>query len=197
VIIGIDPGIANCGFALWPNRLAYTIKTPATWTTSQRLDHLWRHLEAIVANARLYNPESGVRVVIEDFITTRKMRGAGGVHRVIGVFQLGLKKLGVDVVLVKPRQWLQGLGVQGSGHKVDTMALVRQLGWVNVDQHAADAAGLVEWWLCTETESTSDTAKRKDTTNEANKAASNKSGKSKATANGRRKRVRKQRNKKV
>ena len=142
-IIGIDPGIANTGFACSTCGVVRTVKTTSDCEIGQRLfdirNTIENHCIECLPDADGFCLEA--TVVIEDFY------GNFGKETkwLIGVLIEALWPC--KLILVQPAKWVRDLfGKKNNGKfKACAIKLARKRGWCPEDQHQADAACLIEW----------------------------------------------------
>lgn len=141
VIIGIDPGLANLGISLYPEKIAVTLTTHKKDATKARLAQIISFFATFI---KAHKP--GV-VVMEDFFSFGPQKNTDSIGKVVGSV-LGMCAVkSIPVVLYRPNDWLKILGLDGENHKEDTNKYILTKDWQIDSQHAADSAGMVEAYL--------------------------------------------------
>lgn len=150
VIIGIDPGLVNIGIAIACKSFkgTTTITTTAKDPLAKRLQIISDTLETILKTVR--SPKESVRIIIEGVFSAPRKHLAE-VLQALGVIKTSVSKhFGpTHIISPGPALWLRDLlGTYKKGtHKTQIKTLIESCGWHPNNQHEADAAGLVLWFL--------------------------------------------------
>lgn len=145
IVLGVDPGLANFGWAIIrdgskPELLASgAVTTPASATQDQRLRVLWLHLHGLV---REHRPRA---IGVEDYAYHGQARDARTAE-VLGTVASLAHLYGLPIFRCRPQQWRKAIGAGRSATKADVKRLLEGwLGWKLPNQHAADAAAVGLW----------------------------------------------------
>ena len=143
IILGIDPGLANTGWAIVETRgdvcraRAYgCITTQASQPLNERLGDIYRQLEQIVSR---YKPSD---LAVEEVFFSANVRSAIPTAHARGAALTAASVLGLRVGEYTPMQIKQGVVGTGSADKAQVTYMVRQVLAMDHDPkpaHAADA----------------------------------------------------------
>lgn len=153
--IGIDPGLARCGYAVWPGTRSYTL-TPEMvgyWRTDPGMGLDSKRIEALArAAGALFHVWGGHNLLLA--LETQHIRpdlpaGVGRsvlqVAQVAGAIRGVAETLGIPVVDVSPQRAKLALTGKGDATKEEMLTAVeRQYGLrlARSAEHAADALGI-------------------------------------------------------
>ena len=144
--LGIDPGLANCGYAIIGRKHATQqfnllesgcIQTDSKETQAERLLKIYQDIGEIIG---AHTPHL---VAIEKVYFNKNVSSAISTGGAIGVCLLAAEQLGIESVLLTPQQAKAAATGNGRASK-ETMKKVldRLLGHPIDNHHAADAAAL-------------------------------------------------------
>jgi len=147
MILGIDPGLANCGFAVIETgnenlETRINLVEAGVWISKSqendvdRLKKIYLELEKIIKKYKVD------RIAVERLFFARNVSSALPVAEVIGVIKVCGANLGVEVVTYTPLQIKMALVGYGRAEKYQVEEMVRQslsLEKPISPSHAADA----------------------------------------------------------
>jgi crossover junction endodeoxyribonuclease RuvC len=147
MILGIDPGLANCGFAVLETselrqENEIKLKECGVWLTKssesdvERLKEIYMELEKII---KKYGVE---RIAVESLFFAKNAKSALPVAEAIGVIKVCGANLGLEVVTYTPLQIKMALVGYGRAEKFQVEEMVRaslKLEKPISPSHAADA----------------------------------------------------------
>ena len=149
VILGVDPGIAITGYGVVrQNRdvlepVTYgVITTPAGWSLSRRLQHLYHELLAL---AETYHP---AEASVEELFFARNARTALSVGHARGVILLALADAGLPTYEYTPLQVKQAVTGYGRASKEQMQEMVRLLLQLQAIPQPDDAADGLAMAIC-------------------------------------------------
>lgn len=153
-ILGIDPGLTRCGFAVIDGKGASdavavslgVIRTPSTDALPQRLSSLQRELVALIEE---FHPDA---VAVEQVFFQVNVRTAMSVGQASGLALATASRRGCEVVQYTPNQVKDAVAGWGAAGKEQVAQMVqRRLGLRSVPRpaDAADAAALALCHLAT------------------------------------------------
>ena len=145
-ILGIDPGFGRVGYALVVAQgndlrllVCDAIMTPATLAYPQRLQQIYEHLGAIIAE---YRPEEAA---IEELFFGRNATTAIAVAQARGVAILALAQRGISIAEYTPSEVKLAVTGYGAARKEQVGTIVRHilhLPTIPRPDDAADAAAI-------------------------------------------------------
>ena len=149
IIIGIDPGIANSGFAcvefsiksLYKVLDTQIIKTPANMTTGKRLETIALEFVRFVNRGENYMFEI---LAIEDVFFGKNVSSARQTAKVIGALELTAhQKFLKECDILTPTAVKKGVGVKGNTNKDGIgFAIANITGTMVANNHEADAVAV-------------------------------------------------------
>jgi len=151
VVLGVDPGTAITGYGLVrhserDNRLhaiAYgAITTPADWAMPQRLQKIYRDLNALI---RKHHPTEGA---VEQLFFSRNAKTALAVGQARGVAILAMADSGLPIHEYTPLQVKQSVVGYGRAEKSQIQELVRLLLGLTSTPQPDDAADALAVAIC-------------------------------------------------
>ena len=148
IVIGVDPGIANCGWAVvWNYGNSYclldsgVIKSKASTPTGDRLNAIRKHVISLIEEWSHENVM--VEMGVEDVFIGRNKTSAISTGKVIGVLECLSSISGVAITIVNPRQVKASVLGVGKGSKAEVINRVNLLLKSNIKKdHEADACGV-------------------------------------------------------
>ncbi|HOZ80719.1 MAG TPA: crossover junction endodeoxyribonuclease RuvC [Candidatus Woesebacteria bacterium] len=143
MILGIDPGLANTGWAIVTEEKELiewgVIKTSEKQKDSQRLEIIYDELEKLIKKHK-------IRIIsVESLFFAKNVSSAMGVAEAIGVIKLLAQKNDIQVYLYTPLEVKMALVGFGRAEKEQVEIMVRQeLGLEKSisPSHAADAVAI-------------------------------------------------------
>ncbi|MFZ4720587.1 MAG: crossover junction endodeoxyribonuclease RuvC [Ilumatobacteraceae bacterium] len=151
VVLGIDPGLTRCGYAVLHAQGATTrplalgvIRTPAASALPQRLAELQRELRSLIVEFR---PDA---VAVEQVFFQNNVRTAMSVGQASGLALAEAAAAGCDVVQFTPSQVKDSVAGWGGAEKAQVQKMVQaRLGLATAPKpaDAADAAALALCYL--------------------------------------------------
>jgi crossover junction endodeoxyribonuclease RuvC len=141
VVLGIDPGLTRCGYAVLratghetlPMALG-VIRTPATEPLPHRLAELQRELQALL---REYRPSG---VAVEQVFFQTNVRTAMSVGQASGLALAEAAAFGCDVVQFTPNQVKDAVAGWGGADKAQVQKMVQARLGLSTPPKPADAA---------------------------------------------------------
>lgn len=137
-ILGVDPGFANCGWAVIEDGAILdcgVIVTTVKEEHDARLRHIYEDLALIIRDYRV------TCIANERLPYNSKMQGTSNIVEVIGLLGLLAAKVGVRRVEYSPMTCKKSMTGFGNANKEDVMRFIRSLGWDGkLVEHSADAA---------------------------------------------------------
>lgn len=128
IILGVDPGIADCGYGLIKEEggkiscLSYgSIKTSPKDDLITRLDILYRELDKII---KKYQPNIAS---VEELFFSKNVKTALTVGHARGVILLTFKQNNLKFLEFKPAQVKQGVTCYGAANKAQVQKMVQRL----------------------------------------------------------------------
>ncbi len=151
-VLGIDPGIATCGFAVVERRLGGHRPAAVVFGAIRPRGpgDLKRLLELHQAVTRLVVEHRPEAAVVERLYHNRNVSTAAAVGQARGVVLLALAQVGLDVAEAAPTEMKLAVAGYGGADKRQVGAMVAaQFGLSRppAPDDAADALGLCLWWL--------------------------------------------------
>lgn len=138
LVLGIDPGIANCGWAVVNS---YDVIDCGVITTTVKLEHDQRIARIYDELCRIATTHRVGQLVNERLPYNSKMAGTSGIVEVIGAIALLSVRLGVRRIEYSPLTAKKHIVGNGKATKEDVMHHIRKLGWSGpLLEHSADAA---------------------------------------------------------
>ena len=148
-VLGIDPGTAITGYGIVEgeddNLAALTygaITTPANQPLPQRLQQIYRQLQALIAEWR---PESAA---VEELFFSKNARTALVVGHARGVALLALADAGLPIQEYKPAEVKQAVAGYGRAPKEQVQGMVQLLLGLNEIPRPDDAADALAIAIC-------------------------------------------------
>ena len=148
-VLGIDPGTAITGYGLVEGEgdsLALTaygaITTPANQPLAQRLQHIYRELQALIAEWR---PDSAA---VEELFFSKNARTALSVGHARGVALLALTEAGLPIQEYKPAEVKQAVAGYGNAPKQQVQGMVQLLLSLDEIPRPDDAADALAVAIC-------------------------------------------------
>lgn len=148
-VMGVDPGLAVCGYAVieaTPEgpaaRSAGVIRTASTTSVAQRLDELHRDLLAVI---REHRPAA---MAIEQVFTNRNLQTAISVGRASGVALLAASQSGIPVYEYSPSAVKAAVAGYGKATKDQIRYAVGNRLGLTTGPLVADAADALAIALC-------------------------------------------------
>lgn len=138
LVLGIDPGIANCGWAVVGKD---KVVDCGVITTTVKLEHDQRIARIYDELCRIATTHRVGQLVNERLPYNSKMAGTSGIVEVIGAMALLAVRLGVRRIEYSPLTAKKHVVGNGKATKEDVMQHIRGLGWTGtLVEHSADAA---------------------------------------------------------
>ena len=148
-VLGIDPGTAITGYGIVEGEddnlaaLTYgTITTPANQPLPQRLQQIYRQLQALIVEWR---PESAA---VEELFFSKNARTALVVGHARGVVLLALADAGLPIQEYKPAEVKQAVAGYGRAPKEQVQGMVQLLLGLNEIPRPDDAADALAIAIC-------------------------------------------------
>ncbi|MEY3028965.1 MAG: crossover junction endodeoxyribonuclease RuvC [Actinomycetota bacterium] len=114
-VLGIDPGLTRCGFAIvesGPKALEFgLLKTPAEWQLDQRIHFIAKGIEDLIDN---YKPEI---FAIEEVFAQQNLRSVMSVAQVSGALIFVAKRAGIESRLITPTAVKSSVAGSGTASK--------------------------------------------------------------------------------
>ena len=150
VVLGIDPGLTRCGYAVLSMNSAQDIsplaigvlRTPTTETLPNRLAEIHAEMEDLLAQ---YQPDA---VAIEQVFFQNNVRTAMGVGQASGIVLALAARAGCDVAQYTPSQVKNTVAGWGSANKEQVGRMVQQRLKLSSIPQPADAADAAAVALC-------------------------------------------------
>lgn len=143
IVLGIDPGLANCGFGVVQRRSGRfvaldggVIETPSGWSESKRLARIHAEVEDLMLR---HDPDA---LALEDLYFGQNARSAMAVGQARGVVLLSAGKRGLPCCSYTPQQVKQAVCGTGRAEKDQVQRMVQSLLALPeppTPDHAADA----------------------------------------------------------
>ena len=145
-VLGIDPGIANCGWAIVDDSGKVVdcgvIRTTIKLDHDERIAHVYDHLYLIAMKHRAQ------QLVNERLPYNSKMQGTSGINEVIGTIALLGNRLGIRRIEYSPMTAKKRICGTAKADKGQVMREVRRRGWEGeLVEHSADAAILAMTYI--------------------------------------------------
>ena len=150
MILGIDPGLANLGWAILKDENTLVecgcLRTKITSTSAKRLNMIYEELEGLIKKYEV------TAVVFESLFFAKNAKSALKVAEVIGVLKICGQRNKVEVVDFTPLQIKMALVGYGRAEKEQVEEMVRRL--LNLEEninpsHASDAVAVGLTYLFT------------------------------------------------
>ena len=146
IVLGVDPGLANCGWALV--RDDRHIIDCGVVTTTVKLEHDYRIARIYDELCRLGTSGRASQIANERLPYGSKMVGTSGIVEVIGVIGLLAVRLGVPRIEYSPMTAKKHIVGNGKATKEDVMKHIKGAGCQGpLVEHSADAALLALTYL--------------------------------------------------
>lgn len=142
IALGIDPGIANTGYAIVVRTAAKfkviesgCIQTKAADPTPQRLNEIFKAVSEVV-----YRHITGIDIIaIESVFYNRNVSSAMRTAGVIGILQLLAEQAQIQSLTVTPQQVKSAVGIAKADKKQVQRLVGKLTGEKVITHHAADA----------------------------------------------------------
>lgn len=149
VVLGIDPGLTRCGYAVLhsqgnavrPLSLG-VIRTPADMPLPNRLAELQRELKALLAE---FSPQA---VAVEQVFFQTNVRTAMSVGQASGLALAEAAAFGCDVMQFTPNQVKDSVAGWGGADKAQVQKMVQARLGLSTPPKPADAADAAALALC-------------------------------------------------
>jgi len=158
MILGIDPGLANTGWAVLDHRSQMPddseykligcgcLKTKITSNSAKRLGIIYNELEEIIKKYQV------TAMVFESLFFAKNAKSALKVAEAIGAIKICGERNNIEVAEFTPLQVKMALVGYGRAEKDQVEEMVRRL--LNLDEnitpsHASDAVAVALTYLCT------------------------------------------------
>ncbi len=148
-VLGIDPGTAITGYGVIEgegDKLSLTtygaITTPANQPLAQRLQHIYRELQALIAE---WHPDSAA---VEELFFSKNARTALSVGHARGVTLLALTEAGLPLQEYKPAEIKQAVAGYGNAPKQQVQGMVQLLLGLDEMPRPDDAADALAVAIC-------------------------------------------------
>ena len=148
-VLGIDPGTAITGYGVVEgdgDSLALTtygaITTPASQPLAQRLQQIYRELQALIAE---WQPETAA---VEELFFSKNARTALAVGHARGVALLALTDAGLPIQEYKPAEVKQAVAGYGNAPKGQVQGMVQLLLGLDEIPRPDDAADALAVAIC-------------------------------------------------
>lgn len=146
MVLGIDPGIANCGWAIVDESRKIidcgVIKTTIKLDHDERIAHVYDGLYMLAFKHRV------AQIVNERLPYNSKMVSTSNINEVIGAIAVMAVRIGVRRIEYSPMTAKKRIVGTAKATKEEVMAEVRRRGWQgNLVEHSADAAILALTYL--------------------------------------------------
>ena len=149
MVLGVDPGLTRCGYAVLHARGAATqplalgvIRTPASSPLPQRLAELQRELRALITEFR---PDA---VAVEQVFFQNNVRTAMSVGQASGLALAEAAAAGCDVQQFTPSQVKDSVAGWGGAEKAQVQRMVQARLGLSAPPKPADAADAAALALC-------------------------------------------------
>jgi len=150
VVLGIDPGLTRCGYAVLASQsLQQTdvialgvMTTPATEALQHRLCALQLDIEKLIDETQ---PNA---IAVEQVFFQNNVRTAMSVGQVSGLVLAMASRLGIDVVQYTPSQVKSAVTGSGTANKLQVQKMVQQRLGLSSLPEPADAADAAAIALC-------------------------------------------------
>ena len=149
VILGVDPGTAITGYGILQSdgdtlqMMAYgAITTPSDWKMSQRLQHIYTELVALI---RQHQPTDAV---VEKLFFSKNVRTALSVGQARGVALLAAAQAGLTIHEYTPLEIKQAVVGYGRAEKTQIQQMVKMLLQLNFIPQPDDAADALAIAIC-------------------------------------------------
>lgn len=156
VVLGIDPGLTRCGYAVLRSQSSRTMTsaanptvvalgvmtTPATELLQHRLCALQLDIEKLIDETR---PDA---IAVEQVFFQNNVRTAMSVGQVSGLVLAMASRLGIDVVQYTPSQVKSAVTGSGTANKLQVQKMVQQRLGLTTLPEPADAADAAAIALC-------------------------------------------------
>jgi crossover junction endodeoxyribonuclease RuvC len=146
-VLGIDPGLANLGWAVVSNDKVLecgVIKTQAKMQNDARLLRIFEELELVIDRHELYNAE----MANERLPYMAKMKSASSIGEVIGVLGLLCSFYKIRRYEYSPMAAKKSATGDGRANKDDMIKSARDAGWTGgIVEHSADAIAIARMHL--------------------------------------------------
>ena len=156
VVLGIDPGLTRCGYAVLRSQSSRTaasaanptvvalgvMTTPATELLQHRLCALQLDIEKLIDETR---PDA---IAVEQVFFQNNVRTAMSVGQVSGLVLAMASRLGIDVVQYTPSQVKSAVTGSGTANKLQVQKMVQQRLGLSTLPEPADAADAAAIALC-------------------------------------------------
>ena len=140
-ILGVDPGIANCGFAVVKGISNYNlmdtelVKTPSTDETGKRLETIHDTL------SHLLDTHTPSGIAIEQVFHNKNVRSSISTGKVIGLVEHTAYMFSLPVFTFTPQQIKASSGFGGNANKAEILRVASGLFRTTFkSHHVADAA---------------------------------------------------------
>lgn len=150
VVLGIDPGLTRCGYAVLrahrssvPHVVALGVMTtPATDELQHRLFAIQTDIERLVFETK------PTAIAIEQVFFQNNVRTAMSVGQVSGLVLAMASRLGIEVVQYSPSQVKSSVTGSGTANKLQVQKMVQQRLGLSTLPQPADAADAAAIALC-------------------------------------------------
>ena len=156
VVLGVDPGLTRCGYAVLRSQSSRTaasaanptvvalgvMTTPATELLQHRLCALQLDIEKLIDETR---PDA---IAVEQVFFQNNVRTAMSVGQVSGLVLAMASRLGIDVVQYTPSQVKSAVTGSGTANKLQVQKMVQQRLGLSTLPEPADAADAAAIALC-------------------------------------------------
>jgi len=146
-IVGIDPGLANCGFGVLDQHNANTLQALewGAWKTSPRQSELARLDFLYQSVADLVDKHQAEAIALEQVYFARNISSAMAVGEVVGVIKLLAQQRGLRFASFTALEIKQTIACYGKAAKMQMQRMVQML--LRLEElpnpdHAADALGV-------------------------------------------------------
>lgn len=142
-VLGIDPGFANCGWAIV--NVGREVVEAGVITTTVKLEHDQRIARIYDELYRIATTYKVQQIVNERLPYNSKMQGTSSIVEVIGVIALMATRLGVPRIEYSPATAKKTICGNGRADKIDVIAHINYRD--KLVEHSADAALLALTYL--------------------------------------------------
>ncbi len=150
LVLGIDPGLTRCGYAVIqgspgrpPRAITYSVlRTPPAAELGQRLLEL---SDAVAALITTYEPEV---LAVERVFSQHNVRTVMGTGQAAGVAILAAARAGLPVALYTPSEVKAAVTGSGNADKAQVTAMVTRLLSLAEPPRPADAADALALGIC-------------------------------------------------
>jgi crossover junction endodeoxyribonuclease RuvC len=149
VVLGIDPGLTRCGYAVLHSQGTVVrplslgvIRTPADMSLPQRLAELQRELRALITE---FGPQA---VAVEQVFFQTNVRTAMSVGQASGLALAEAATAGCDVMQFTPNQVKDSVAGWGGADKAQVQRMVQARLGLSAPPKPADAADAAALALC-------------------------------------------------